>query len=287
MNWTKQLLVLTAVAALGVGFAASTTFAAGPADLVGSSVSTAGVTPPEASRFDTVLDAKEMDETIDLAKHMEPYLSVGTDGLVHLKDATAAEIGVSEQFLANYRIALQESNKLITRGDITVGPDMSVKVTRKLPAPGIVLPSPGGANTEGVGAAADTAAVPDWGAWSYSSGAMFYNSYSTYTSYRNNYYNLCNSMASYIQRPWISYNLVNFYSYNQSYFNNYCYNPTGTYYYLPYSNSSSCSSSYYSPCYGNTVSYRPAYFWTRQYSYNSSCGCNSYNWAWQGFYTRY
>lgn len=281
MNRTQRMFfALVALAALFISARVGTTLAAPviPVEVAGAT----GPVPPEANRFHNVLDAQGMQEAVDLAEQIAPYLYVGKDGLVALKDATASEIGVSEQFLANYRIALQESNKLIARGDISVAPDMKVTVNRTVaPTVGGVPGLPGGATTDA--AASPETAVPEWGAWSYSSGAMFYNSYSTYTSYRYNYYNLCNSMASYINYPWMSSSLVNFYSYNQSYLNSYCYNPTGTYYYMPYQ--SGCSGSY-SPCYGN-LGYKPAYFWTRSYAYNNSCNCNTYNWQWQGYWTRY
>jgi hypothetical protein len=128
--------------------------------------------------------------------------------------------------------------------------------------------------------------VPDWSAWGYSHGSMYYNSYSTYQNYyrTRSYYGLCNSMAAYLGYPRYSGSLVNFYTYNSSYINRYCYQNSGSYYFLPYSSRNSCIGGYpgYSQC-----GYKPAYFWGQSYAYNSSCRCYQNSWSWQGSWTRY
>jgi hypothetical protein len=278
MNRTQRtLLALVLAAAFGIGLLTGTTQAASPAF----------VAPPEASTFDNVIDAQEMDDLVAVTERIQPYLSIDAEGLVQLDaKVTAAELGVSEDFLATYRDALAESNKLIERGEISVDADM--RVTRseeldfnfRLGNGGIVNPNPGLA-VESAGEQ-PSAGVPDWNVWNYNTGAMYYNSYNTYNRYRNNYYGLCNSMAAYLRCSRCAPSLQHFYGYNSSYLNNYNYQNYGVYYYLPYTNN--CGS--YNPCYGN-LSYKPAYYWTQTRSYNYSCRCYNYNWQWQGYWCRY
>ena len=92
-------------------------------------------------------------------------------------------------------------------------------------------------------------------------------------------------MAAYIGYPWMSSSLNNLYTYNYSYFNNYCYPNQGTYYFLTYSSQNSCQRQY-NPCY-NPCSYKPAYYWTRNYTYNYGCRCYQDQWQWTGTWSRY
>jgi len=282
MNWTRRTaFALVAAAAFVVGLVSGTTHAA-PAEPV-------FVAPPEAGTFDNVIDAEEMETLIDLTERIQPYLSLDADGLVQLDPAvTAADLGVTDEFLATYRESLAESNKLIERGEITVDADMRVTMSDHLAA-SFREPQPGkGGNTDaaapGEPVALDDEAVPDWSCWRYNSGAMFYNSYNTYSTYRNNYYGLCNTMASYMGCSRCAPSLQYFYGYNGSYLNSYCYRNSGVYYYLPYSNSNGCGSSY--GCYGN-LSYKPAYYWGYGRSYNNSCRCYQNQWQWYGNWCRY
>jgi hypothetical protein len=231
---------------------------------------------PTGLTADVTVDQAAFAEVVDITQRITPYLSVGEDGQVVLKDVTAAQLGVTEEFLSNYRAAMKYSNALIANGELKVAPDMKTTLTSKAQpmAPGKgIAPEP--VIRDGADAAASGGAAPTWGGWDYGQGAMFYNSYNDWTYYRYNYYPLCNTMAAYIARPWMSSNLCYFYGYNSSYFNSYCYNGYGTYYYMPYSY---CS---------NGLGYKPAYFWTRSYYYTTSCGCYNYNWNWQMVYCRY
>jgi hypothetical protein len=209
---------------------------------------------------------------------------------VQLRDVSADQLGVTDEFLANYREALDYANQTIRDGNIVVNDDMTVDAVQRLGGdfniglPGFTwgkgaLPE---ADLGGLAGAApdahpsaDGAAEPEWGAWGYPSGAIFYNSYSDWTYYRYSYYGLCSSMAAYLGLPWMSPSLVYFYGYNQPYLGRYVYNPMGVYYYMPYSY---CQ---------NSFGYKPGYFWTRSYMYNYGCGCYQYQWAWQGFWLRY
>jgi len=99
-------------------------------------------------------------------------------------------------------------------------------------------------------------------------------------------------MAASVGYPWISNNLIYFYTYNSQYFNQYCYPNNGMYYFLPYSTGMGCQPQY-SPCYCCGISYRPVYIWTVMYRYVQNCGCagrcgcqQSY-WGWQGYWGRY
>jgi hypothetical protein len=237
---------------------------------------------PAGVHPDAVIDAAESATVVDITKRITPYLYVGPDGLVHMKDVTAAQLGVSEEFLANYKEAMTYSNQIIARGEMTVAPDMTTTFKDQVPPVkdrGGVQPVPRGPVTS-----AAPGAQPDWGGWDYGQGAMFYSSYGDWTYYRYNYYPLCNSMAAYIYRPWMSTSLCYFWGYNQSYFSNYCYNPYGTYYYMPYQYA--CNYTCRSNC-GCQPDYKPAYFWVRSYYYTRSCGCYQYNWNWQLTYCRY
>ena len=224
----------------------------------------------------------------ELTRAIEPHLIVGDDGLVRLADGiTADDLGVTPEFLADFRSALEYSNEAIAAGDIVVEDDMTVRTTERLNTavsigrpkqPGLTgAVVPAGDAAEALAGEAPVAggALPEWGAWGYPSGAIFYNSYGDWTYYRNAYYGLCNTMAAYLGYPWMSRSLVYLYGYNQHYFNQYCYNPAGVYYYLPYSY---CQTGF---------GYKPGYYWTRHYAYNYGCGCYQYQWAWQGFWLRY
>lgn len=291
----KRTYLQFAVAAAVLGTAG---FAAGTAQ---AQVAAAGV-PAQAVRMDAanVVDAAEMDDVLDLVQRMEPYLYVAEDGTMQLRDdATAEALGVSQDYLDNYRAAMADSNTLVQRGEVTLSSDFKVTVAplpERFLGPVIGVPNPGGAVTEGAGAAGDAAALdgasPDnWSAYGYNSGAMFYNSYNVYRQYYNNYYNLCNSMAAYIRQPWISSNLAYFYGYNTGYLNNSCYQNQGMWYYLPYQQGCQqwvpTQRTYTTQCYGSTVNYRPGYLWQSRYAYNNSCRCYQSQWQWQGYWMRY
>jgi len=281
MKWTRVFIPVMALA-FGAGFlAAQPVGAAAPAPAAMPSVAEVTGALPAGMTPDTVIDAQEFSEVVDITQRLTPHLYVGDDGLVRLRDVSAAELGVSEQFLANFREAMTYSNQLIARGEMKVEKDMRTTMTARETLRGQIGVEPGpGADAAGAAAAADGGAAPNWGGWDYGTGAMFYSSYGDWTYYRYNYYPLCNTMAAYIYRPWMSTSLCNFWGYNQSYFQNYCVNPLGTYYYMPYQY---CCQQTYSCGSG----YKPAYFWTRAYYYQSSCRCYQYNWNWQQFYLRY
>lgn len=288
-----HVFFVAATAMLGVaGFAAGTARAQAGLDSA----------PAQAVRMDAanVVDAAEMADVLDLVQRFEPYLFVAADGTMQLQDGvTAEQLGVSQEYLDNYRAAMADSNTLIERGEVTLSPDFKVAVAtlpERVVGPVVGLPDPGGATVDGEGAASEGAALmgasPDnWSAYGYSSGAMFYNSYNVYRQYSNNYYNLCNSMAAYIRQPWISSNLAYFYGYNTNYLNNSCYQSQGMWYYLPYQQG--CQQwvptlrQYTTQCYGSNVSYRPGYLWQNRYAYNNSCRCYQSQWQWQGYWMRY
>ncbi|MCE7938087.1 MAG: hypothetical protein DYG90_05705 [Chloroflexi bacterium CFX6] len=288
MNWTVRTAVATAAAAFAIGVVSGTSWASAPVD----KVDPGPVAPPEASTFDNVIDAAEMEAVVDINERIEAHLYIDADGLVQLDSAvTAAQLGVTDEFLTHYRAALAESNKLIERGEITVDADMRVTPTEHyLKATRPAQPMPGGPTLDGVDAveleAAPDTAVPDWSVWNYNTGAMYYNSYNTYNTYRYNYYGLCNSMAAYLRCSSCAPSLQYFYTYNSSYNSSYCYSNSGLYYYLPYNtNRSGCGQSY-NPCYGS-LGYKPAYYWGQTRTYNYSCRCYQQQWQWNGYWCRY
>ncbi len=274
-KWIRILMPVLAVALI-TGFAmGNTASAAAPSPAMPDATT---VALPNGLTADTVLDAQEMAEVSDITKRITPYLYVGDDGLVYIQDVTAAELDVSEEFLANFKEAMTYSNQLIARGDMVVESDMRTTMTdqalARRPQNGVEPILPG---VESFGDAATAGAQPDYGGWDYGQGAMFYNSYQDWTYYRYNYYPVCNSMSAYIRQPWMSTSLCNYWGYNQSYFSSYCYRSYGTYYYMPYSYC--CRSSY-----NCSTSYKPVYLWVQQYYYYPNCGCYQYNWGWQQFY---
>lgn len=247
---------------------------------------------PDMSMFQDVIDADTMVDLEKITERLDAHLYVDADGTVKLPDHLTAEVlDVEPEFLANFRAALEYSNELILDGQIVVGDDLTVSAGETFEWPGAepgLIPGPGpGTVVDGAPGASTGGDELDWNAYRYSSGCMFYNSYSTYSRYSRSYYGLCSTMAAYIGYPHISPSLVSFYTYNSSYMGSSCYNPTGMYYYLPYT--SGCRSyigGAYAPCY-SSLGYKPAYFWTRSYGYSSGCGCYTYNWAWHGYWARY
>ncbi len=235
------------------------------------------VAAPPVGPHVTVVDALQMATVVDIVKRIEPHLFVGDDGLVHLEDVTAEDLDVSPQFLDDYRQAMAYSNALIRRGEIRVARDLRVSVVA--PPPGArheaVLDEDLAEPVPDTAARAPNMAVPQWSAWDYSQGAMFFNTYEDWTYYRYNYYGLCNGMAAWIRMPRMAPVLILFYGYNQYYLALYCYPAYGTYFYIPYG--------YVDYPFG----YKPGYFWARQFGYISSCRCYGYQWLWLGFWLRY
>lgn len=281
-------LCLAAVAATAIALAG---FATGAAHANPGNISLEGVNfapaPTGIDQFDTVIDAEDFEDLAAITDRIDPHLYVDDAGLVQLADVSAEELGVTEEFLADFQLALSYSNELIANGEIVVAEDMTVSpgetFERQPGSAGLDAVSEG----ESLDGAAPQGAVPDWSAYGYSSGAMYYNSYGTYQRYRSNYYGLCSAMAAYLRYPHFSQNLNYFYTYNNYYINNSCYNSYGVYYYLPYQQGCQYrSGSSYSPCYGN-LGYKPAYYWQQSYGYNAQCRCYQYNWQWQGYWSRY
>jgi hypothetical protein len=274
-----------------LGFQTGAVHADGPADLGITPIDAAAMqfaapTPPEAAFFDTVLDDETMADLEALTERIEQYVYVDEDGLVRLGDVTAEELGVDQRFLDDLRAAYDYSNELIERGEFVVADDFTVSEGESFTGLGenaVVDPITPGINAFG-GSDELSSDVPDWNAYGYNSGAMFYNAYNTYYRYYSSYWNLCNTMSAYIRMPHISRNLQYFYAYNSNYLRSRCYQNTGVWYYLPYQSGCRYNSN---PCYGSSVSYRPAYYWTRSYTYNQGCRCYQNNWLWQGYYSRY
>lgn len=284
MNRTRTVLGFLAAGAFALGLATGQAQAAPAGDELAFS-------PPPTMPSVEVVDEAAMARIVEITERIDPLLFVDDAGLVQLPESvTAGELGVSQEFLDNYRMALTFSNRLIETGQISVSPDLVVTANDSFVG-SAELPGPGGpgAGQMGLGAGTDGLSqgeVPDWYTWRYSGGAMYYNSYNTYNSYgrTGQYYGLCNSMAAQLGYPWMSSSLVGFYTYNGSYLNRYCYQNGGSYYYLPYYNTG-CGG--YSPCYGQQTSAKPAYFWGQARTYNYSCRCYNYSWQWYGTYCRY
>lgn len=283
-KWTR-ILAPVLVVAIVTGFAMGrTATAAAPSPAMPDATT---VALPNGLSADAILDAQEAAEVADITRRITPYLFVGEDGLVYLKDVTAAELDVSETFLADFKEAMRFSNQVIAVGDMVVAPDLRTTMTdqafERRPQPGVEPILPG---IDGLAEEATGGAQPNWGGWDYGQGAMFYNSYQDWTYYRYSYYALCNTMSAYIRQPWMSASLSYYWGYNQSYFSRYCYSNYGTYYYLPYGYAcySSCRSTLNCGC---NTGYKPLYIWTQQYYYYPNCGCYQYNWGWQQFYGRY
>jgi hypothetical protein len=280
-KWIRFMTPILAIALVAGFIAVRPVSAAAPSPEGMPSAQSVADALPAGLSPDAVLGAEEFAEVVDLTKLITPYIYVDATGMPRLQDVSAQQIGVSEEFLANFKMAMTYSNQLVARGTMKVAPDMTTTMVGAT-APGRIGLDPRGPGTTGItpDAATDKGADPTWGGWDYNSGAMFYSSYGDWTYYRYNYYPLCNSMAAYIRRPYMSTSLCNFWGYNQNYFQNYCYSTYGTYYYMPYAYA--CQNNY-----GCNVGYKPAYFWTRSYYYQPSCGCYQYNWNWQQFNCRY
>lgn len=288
----RKLIFLAAAGAFALGIALPTAeaalagpepeSAAAPSPIIGDAA-----VPPGLDSADRLIDEATFEEVAAITERITPYLYVGDDGLVQLRDVSADELGVSEQFLRDFRAAMTFSNRAIADGHIVVNDDLTVTTSEavaagSMPSPGLVggaSPLVGG-GPSGLEASAGVDAAPgngtpEWGAWRYPQGAIFYNSHTDWTYYRNAYYGLCNTMAAYLGYPWLGQPLIYFYGYNQLYMNRFCYSGAGMYWYMPYSY-----------C-GLGLGYKPAYFWGRTYGYNYGCRCYQYQWAWQGVWCRY
>ena len=244
---------------------------------------------PDLSAFDeaSVIDEAEYHTVSEITQRITPYIYVDGDGIPQLEDVTAEELGVDETFLENFKLAMEFSNAAIADGQFKINPDLTVEVAGVNSSTGPVVelvPTGPVPPMNELSLAGGT--TPDWQTWNYPNrGAMIYNSYPDYYNhYYNRYYVLCNSMAASLGYPWMSNNLMNYYSYNNWHFSRYCYQNYGTYYYLPYSGG--CCRQY-NPCYCGGMTYRVVYIWVRTYSYTPSCGCYQYNWNWQGHWGRY
>ena len=252
---------------------------AAPAGPPGASLGAAQAAPlPPVSDLAAadVLDKAEYRAAADFARRAAPYVHLDSAGVPRLDEGvTAAQLGVSEEFLRDFASALSFAGQAITEGSIVVHQDLTVETAGAAPPQdGVVA----GARLGGEGSL-------DWQSWNYNTGAMFYNSYQDYWYYfYDRYYVLCASMAAQLGYPWMSNNLVYYYAYNGWAFNNYCGSGSGMYWFMPYSGSG-CR--YYNPCYCCGVSYRPIYIWVVTYQYYPSCRCQQPVWGWQGFWARY
>jgi hypothetical protein len=284
-----SLLFAVVLGMLGLALVTSTVLAdSQPAPVLPVTVAATGAVPSVAGLSDAqVIDAQEFEAVSDIAQRITAYVTVGEDGVPRLADVTAEQIGVDPTFLENFRQAMSFANEAIEQAHITVNADLTVVAPGasliRSRTVGPLVPESNAIKAQGV-PGDDGGDAIQWQGWTYPQGAMFYNTYSDYWSYYyNRYYVLCNSMAAYLGYPWLSGNLIYFYSYNSSYFYNYLYPDYGMYFYLPYSGS--CPN--YNPCYCCGLSYRPMYVWVRTYVYTQPCGCYRYTWAWQGYWGRY
>jgi len=282
-----SILIAVALAVVGLGLVASSVAAQVLTDAEFSSVEIAP--GPDLTRVpdENVLDKAEYQAASDFTMRVTPYIHLDDTGVPRLDAGVTAEMmGVDQEFMDNFVAALDFAGQAILDGSIVVNDDLTVDVAGASSVSGPVFgPSatiPGGEDT--IDSAVGDASL-DWQSWRYNSGAMFYNSYQDYYSYYySRYYVLCSSMAAQLGYPWMSTNLVYFYSYNGWYFNQHCSNPYGMYWFMPYS-SSGCYQ--YNPCYCCGVSYRPIYVWVVTYRYYPSCGCQQPTWGWQGYWARY
>jgi hypothetical protein len=282
-----SLFLAVAIGMVGLALVASTAFA-DPAPLTPAQFSvydpSAG---PDLTAFDdeSVLDAAEFRALSDTIQRITPFVYVDESGLPQLDDVAAQDLGVDEEFLDNFRLAMEFTNKAIADGQFKVNPDLTVEALGGGSASaGLVPAQPYGEPSTTLPVVGDE--TVDWNSWNYPNrGAMFYNTYYDYwTYYHHRYYVLCNGMAAALGYPWMSTNLMYFYGYNNWYFNSHCYQNYGMYYYLPYS--MGCCRMY-NPCYCGGMSYRPVYIWVRVTVYNYACRCYQYNWNWQGYWGRY
>lgn len=289
MNWKQRwsLGLAVALAALGLGLVASTVAAQTP--VKGQFSAYEPVAPgPDIDRIGAqdVLDKAEYEAASDFAKRVTPFVHLDEDGVPRLDEGvTAEQLGVDPEFLENFALALDFASETITSGAIVLADDLTVEMADVAPLEdGAFVPAApvGPANTVDRAGGDDTV---DWQSWQYNTGAMFYNSYQDYYSYYyNRYYVLCASMAAQLGYPWMSSNLVYFYTYNSWSFSRYLTSHYGMYWFMPYS-TSGCYQ--YNPCYCCGTSYRPIYIWVLTYQYYPSCRCQQPTWGWQGYWARY
>lgn len=280
-----SLGVAVAIAVLGLGLVAATVAAQAP---VRGQFGTFDPAPGQEIRRvgeANVLDKVEYRAASDFAMRVTPFIRVDADGVPRLDaDVTADQLGVDQKFLDDFVLALGFASDAINSGAIVVNDDLTVDVVGASPAAGALM-SVAPIDSSGALDRAGGDDTVDWQSWRYNTGAMFYNSYPDYHNYyHNRYYVLCSSMAAQLGYPWMSTNLVYFYSYNAWYFSRHLNSSYGMYWFMPFSGSGCYQ---YNPCYCCGVSYRPIYIWVLTYQYYPSCGCHQPTWGWQGYWARY
>ena len=284
-----SVLVAVAIAAIALGFVTSTARADTSLPITAEFSVHDPAAAPDLSAFDDsmVIDEAEFRELSDAVQRITPHITVDDEGLPQLEGVTAADLGVSEEFLRNFKRAMEFSNEAIAKGEFEVNDDLTIEVlgpaASSLPSADLV---PAGEDKP-VGPLQTVGdETVEWSSWNYpNQGAMFYNSYYDYWNYyHNRYYVLCNGMAAALGYPWMSTNLMYFYGYNGWYFQRYCYQGYGMYFYLPYSQG--CCRMY-NPCWCGGMCYRVVYIWVRVVQYNPMCRCYQYNWNWTGYWGRY
>ena len=189
------------------------------------------------------LDREAMHKVAVLGEQMQSYLAFNKDGTLSLGEVDTAALNVTDEYLKNYKAALEYINAAIKQGLFTVDENFQVSWPDEAES---------AANVK-----APDSAEPDWYPYPTSSGLYIYFSYSD-VRYYVPYYGLsvALSLAAYCGRPYIATPFTYHFTYypTYQYYYYYSYPHYGIWVYVPW---------YYLPPYSCCYSpaYRYAYFW--------------------------
>lgn len=199
----------------------------------------AGAYEPES----VTLDSDTMHEIAVLGEQMQGYLNLNKDGALSLGEVDTAALNVSDEYLENYKVALEYVNAAIEQGLFTVDENFQVSWPEE--------------SEEMADIKAPESAEPDWTVYPGGAGLYLHFDYRTlrhYVPHRGLATAL--SLASYVGRSWIAvpytYHFTYYRCYRYYYRHAYPYYGVWSFvywYHLPY------YSGYYYP------SYRYIFYW--------------------------
>lgn len=242
--------------------------------LAGLAVGTVDAAPPTPVQVEEGLriEADKMQELSAFAKRSEAYLTKRADGTLDFRATDAAALGVSDQFLADYKAALEAINVEIRAGRFQEQADGTLKVNVdagaapaqaapavRLPAGAQLVDNPSADQLAAARPAIAAAGIDDGLDWSV---CNCNNSFYVNWSYNDNYYYRYSpyyytwpaAMSAHVGYPYIAPRLTYLFSYSHNhYYFTQCTYSYGTYWYIPWNYL----------CYGCNYGYHPVYFYSR------------------------
>ena len=205
-----------------------------------------------------VLDNTAMEQIAELGVVMQTHLTINENGTLALSEVDADQLGVSPEYVENYKASLQYINATIKQGYFTVDEQFQVTWDESL--------------IDGAEAGSPIDAKIETGGYYYHAGHGVY----THFSYSNAYYYIptyglstATSLASYVGYPHYATPYTYHFTYRPtySYYYYYAYPGHGVWSYVPSSSLSYYHYGYYYP------SYQYVYYWNPYGSYYYSTRC--------------